>query len=112
MSASVYKYAAIIIVLSFQLNGFGQYQIGLIPRSSPDRMVSKTIGATDIKMEYGSPSVKNRLVWGGIVPYDQVWRAGANNATTIEISDEIIIEGTKVAKGRYAFFVIPKEHDK
>ncbi len=101
----------LFLLLCISSVGFSQYQIGLIPRSSPDRSVSKTIGTTDITVEYGSPSVKKRVVWGRMVPYDQVWRAGANNATTIEVSDDITIQGTSVAKGRYALFIVPKEYD-
>ena len=112
MSSSVRKYAVIVIMLCCQINVFGQYQIGLIPRSSPDRSVSKTIGTTDVTITYGSPSVSNRVVWGDLVPYDQIWRAGANNATTLEVSDDIIINGTVIAQGRYALFILPKKHDK
>lgn len=104
------RLTSLFLLLFFSSVGFSQYQIGLIPRSSPDRSVSKTIGTTEITVEYGSPSVKKRVVWGRMVPYDQVWRAGANNATTIEISDDIVIQGKSVAKGRYALFMVPKEN--
>ena len=89
-----------------------QYQIELVPRISPDRSVSETIGYTKIDIQYSSPSVNNREVWGNLVPYDEVWRAGANNATTIDFSERVEINGHALDKGRYAFFVIPRETDK
>lgn len=91
---------------------FAQYQIGLVPRQSPDQGVYQKIGYTDIEIRYGSPKVNRREVWGKMVPYNKVWRAGANNATTIEFSEKVSIEGQSLPKGKYAFFVIPKERGK
>ncbi|MEM6700816.1 MAG: DUF2911 domain-containing protein, partial [Bacteroidota bacterium] len=61
-----------------------QYQIGIIPRVSPDKMVYQKIGYTEVEIRYGSPAVNQRPIWGDLVPYDKVWRAGANAATTVE----------------------------
>lgn len=72
---------------------YGQYQIGLIPNVSPDRGIYKKIGYTEIDIKYGSPAVKDRTVWGHMAAYDEVWRAGANYATTIEFSEAVQIEG-------------------
>ncbi len=91
---------------------FGQYQIGIIPRESPDKMIYQKIGYTEIKIAYGSPRVKNRQIWGELVPYNKVWRAGANSATTIEINAAINIGGQSLDSGKYTFFIIPKENDK
>lgn len=90
---------------------FGQYQIGIIPRVSPDRSIYQKIGYTEVKIEYGSPSIRERKIWGNLVPYDQIWRAGANSATTFEINNDINIEGVKLDSGRYAVFIIPREND-
>src|SRR5688500_13027117 len=57
-----------------------------LPRLSPKASVSYTIGMTDVKVTYGAPAVKERIIWGNLVPYDKVWRAGANEATTVEFS--------------------------
>ncbi|MGD1148718.1 MAG: DUF2911 domain-containing protein [Thermoanaerobaculaceae bacterium] len=78
-----------------------------LPRPSPKATVSQTVGLTDITITYCRPSVKGRVIWGGLVPYDQVWRTGANEATTIAFSDEVTIEGTKLPAGTYALFTIP-----
>lgn len=91
---------------------FGQYQIGIIPRVSPDKAIYQKIGYTEVEIRYGSPSVSSRNIWGDLVPYDQVWRAGANAATTIEFSAAVNIGTTTLDSGKYAFFVIPKEDDK
>lgn len=90
---------------------YGQYQIGVIPRVSPDKMTYQKIGFTEVEVKYGSPAIKNRPVWGELVPYDKVWRAGANSATTVEFRAPVEIAGMPLDSGRYAFFLIPKEND-
>ncbi len=70
----------------------------------------KTVGVVDgveIVLEYGRPKVKDREIWGGLVPYDNVWRTGANEATTISFSADVMIEGKTLPKGKYAHFTIP-----
>jgi len=79
---------------------FSQYQIGLIPRESPDKGVYQKIGFTSIDIRYGSPKVKGRNIWGDLVPYNQVWRAGSNNATTIEFSTDVNINGKLLQQGK------------
>lgn len=101
-----------LALLLMSCSVFGQYQIGLVPRQSPDQGVYQKIGYTEIEIRYGSPNVAKREVWGKMVPYGNVWRAGANNATTIEFSEDVRIEGQSLSKGKYAFFVIPKEQGK
>tara|TARA_Y100000385_G_C13104144_1_gene646433 strand:+ start:1713 stop:2633 length:921 start_codon:yes stop_codon:yes gene_type:complete len=98
----------ILVFLSTQL--VSQYQINLIPRSSPDKGIYHKIGYTEIDIEYGSPKVNERALWGEMIPYDEIWRAGANVATTMTFSEDITIEGKILPKGRYAFFVIPRKN--
>jgi Protein of unknown function (DUF2911) len=78
-----------------------------LPRQSPTATLTQTVGITDITIKYSRPGVKGRQIWGGLVPFDQIWRTGANEATTIEFSDEVHIGGQKLPKGKYAFFTIP-----
>lgn len=78
-----------------------------VPRASPHSSVSQTIGTTEITVDYHRPGVKGRQIWGGLVPYDQPWRMGANEATTIEFSDPVTIGGSAVPAGKYSFFAIP-----
>ena len=78
-----------------------------LPRLSPKASVSYTIGLTDVDVHYGAPAVKGRTVWGGVVPYDKVWRGGANEATTIEFTTDVNVEGQNLKAGKYALFFIP-----
>jgi hypothetical protein len=78
-----------------------------LPRPSPNATMTQTVGLTDITIKFSRPGVKGRQIWGALVPYDQVWRTGANEATTIAFSDDVWINGQKLPKGTYAFFTIP-----
>ena len=77
-------------------------------RISQSASVSQTIGLTDLTVAYHRPGVKGREIWGKLVPYDQVWRAGANEATTVSFSDDVTIAGKQLKAGTYSFFVIPR----
>jgi Protein of unknown function (DUF2911) len=78
-----------------------------LPAPSPAASVKQTAGLTEITIDYSSPGVKGRTVFGDLVPYNQIWRTGANGATTINFSKDVTIEGTKVAQGKYSIFTIP-----
>ena len=78
-----------------------------LPRPSPFAKVMQTVGLTDITVDYSSPGVKGRKIWGAVVPYDQMWRAGANSATKLTFSRDVSFADRPVPAGTYAFFVIP-----
>jgi tetratricopeptide (TPR) repeat protein len=78
-----------------------------MPRVSPASSVSLDVGVTTIKIDYHRPGVKGRAIWGGLVPYGQVWRLGANNATALSFNTPVKIAGTEVAAGTYALFALP-----
>jgi len=80
-------------------------------RPSPPAEVSKKTGNVNITINYSQPSVNGRKVWGDIVPYGQVWRAGANEATTFQIDKDVKIEGQTLTAGKYGFFAIPNEKE-
>jgi Protein of unknown function (DUF2911) len=80
-------------------------------RISPKAFVMETVGLKDISISYSRPGVKGRKIWGGLVPYDKVWRAGANEATKIIFTSDVLIEGKKLPAGAYGFFVIPTKKD-
>jgi hypothetical protein len=80
------------------------------PTSTKEVVTGKIDGAT-ITINYGSPSVKGREIWGKLVPFNQVWRAGANDATTFETDKEVMIEGAKLPAGKYSFFIIPNDKE-
>ncbi|HEX9493978.1 MAG TPA: DUF2911 domain-containing protein, partial [Thermoanaerobaculia bacterium] len=77
------------------------------PRASQKQVVTQTVGFTDITITYSRPGVKGRQIWGALVPYDKVWRTGANEATTIAFSDDVTINGQPLPKGTYSLHTIP-----
>jgi len=79
--------------------------------ASPAAVASGKINGATISINYSSPSVKGRVIWGELVPFNKIWRAGANAATTIEIDKDLRIEGSKLPAGKYSFFVIPNEKE-
>jgi len=78
-----------------------------VPRASQKQVVTQTAGFTDITITYSRPGVKGRTIFGGLVPYDKVWRTGANEATTIAFSDDVTINGQPLPKGTYSLHTIP-----
>jgi hypothetical protein len=76
-------------------------------RKSKNGKTEGTIDSVNIVIEYGRPKVNDREIWGGLVPYDKVWRTGADEATTISFSKDVLIEGHKLPAGKYALFTIP-----
>jgi hypothetical protein len=76
-------------------------------RVSPKAAVIETVGFTEIRIDYNRPGVKERVIWGGLVPYNKVWRAGANEATKFIFSTDVKINGKTLKAGSYGFFVIP-----
>lgn len=99
------------LCLFLSTNSIAQYQIGLIPRSSPDCAIYQKVGFTDIEIKYGSPKVNKREVWGDLVPYNKVWRAGANKATTFSFGTDVLINGHLLEEGIYSFFILPTDGD-
>lgn len=77
------------------------------PVESPRDSVSANVNGATITINYGSPSVKGRKIYGELVPYGKVWRAGANEATVFTTNKDITVQGKKLAAGTYGFFVIP-----
>lgn len=78
-------------------------------QKSPKKQVTGNAGEVSITIDYSAPSVKERAIWGALVPYNKVWRAGANENTTITFDKDVAIKGTTVPAGKYGFFVIPSE---
>jgi len=76
--------------------------------ASPRDSVKGQVQGVSININYGSPSVKGREVWGRLVPYGQVWRAGANEATTVKIDKPVKVQGADLPAGKYSFFTIPQ----
>lgn len=89
----------------------GQFQAPSLdlPAASPAAAIEQTVGVTDMRITYHRPGVKDRTVWGGLVPWDAVWRAGANENTTISFSTPVEVEGKPLAAGTYGLHMIPRQ---
>ncbi len=91
------------IISLFAATVFGQG----VPRVSQRQEITQTVGDTTISIVYHRPNVKGRKIWGGLVPYGEVWRSGANENTTIEFSRDVLINGKPLPAGKYGFQTIP-----
>lgn len=109
-----------VIFLSMSLNGFTQkteevcYNPNLVKDTTKKSIKSMAFAIVDgdsIKINYHSPGVRKRVIWGGLVPYDEVWVTGAHDATTLEIPKPIIVNGKEIPAGKYAFFTIPGKNE-
>lgn len=100
----------------FILTAFGQADAQNFPRASQKAMIMQTVGDTDIHIVYHRPNKKERRLWGdkddkALVPNGEVWRAGANEATVFEVSNDVMINGQKLPKGKYSFYTIPGDDE-
>ncbi|MGI8468307.1 MAG: DUF2911 domain-containing protein [Pyrinomonadaceae bacterium] len=113
----------LLFVLLFSLNVFAQVNL---PRESQRQEISQTVGDTKISIVYHRPNVKARKIWGCqtndllpkdgvsypcLVPYGQVWRTGANENTTFEVSNDVVVNGQKLPAGKYGLHTIPNKDD-
>jgi len=101
---------SIFLFFLFTLSLLAQQNLTL-PDASQHAVLMQQAGMTEIKIDYHRPGVKGREVWGKLVPYNQVWRAGANQNTTISFSTEVLIDGKTVPAGTYGLHMIPTESD-
>lgn len=102
------KKASLILVwaLLCSVVSFAQMRM---PAPSPAASVSQAVGATEVAVKYSSPGVKGRTIWGELLPYGKIWRAGANSATIISFQDDVTVGGKELKAGEYSLFVTPKE---
>jgi hypothetical protein len=99
-------------LLAFQLTvGAAAAQQLDLPRPSPRASVSQQIGVTEVEIHYSRPGVKGRTIWGDLVPYNEVWRTGANENTTITFSTPVRIEGKELPAGTYGLQTIPTPNE-
>jgi len=78
------------------------------PQASPSTKIEQVVGLTDVEIDYSRPSAKGRTVYGELVPYGKLWRTGANANTTITFSEDVVIDGKTLKKGKYALYTLPK----
>ncbi|NLP56635.1 DUF2911 domain-containing protein [Lutibacter sp. B1] len=79
------------------------------PQPSPAAKLEQTVGLTEVSLEYSRPAMRGRTIFGGLVPYGQTWRTGANVNTKITFGDDVIIDGKELKKGTYAIYTIPNK---
>ena len=107
---NIYVFYIILFILMLAAVVSAQTQL-TAPQVSQKASVSQTIGLTDITINYHGPKVNGREVWGKLVPYNEVWRGGANENTTISFSDPVKIEGKDLSAGTYGLHFIPTENN-
>lgn len=82
-------------------------QVPGLPNSSPTQTITQELGLSTVEVAYSRPSVNGRKIFGDLIPYDEVWRTGANTATKITFSADVVMEGNKIPAGTYSLFSIP-----
>jgi Protein of unknown function (DUF2911) len=100
-----------VVALAQQPQAQPQPQPMRLPLVSQGASVKQTIGLNDVTITYSRPGVKGRKIWGGLVPYSSVWRTGANAATTIQFTEDVLVEGQPLAAGTYSLHTIPGEKE-
>lgn len=103
----IYLLSFVIFII---LTSFAQNKENKV-RLSPKAEVMQAVGFTEVRINYSRPAVKNREIWGKLVPYNVVWRAGANEATKFTFSSDVLLEGKLLKSGSYSFFVIPNKNE-
>jgi hypothetical protein len=104
----MFQAISLFTLLTVAVTGFAQPAFDL-PRLSPQATVSQSFGYAKASVSYSRPAVNGRVIWGGVVPYGQVWRAGANEPTVIEFTRAVTINGDSLAAGAYGLFVLPEK---
>ncbi|MCB0609429.1 MAG: DUF2911 domain-containing protein [Lewinella sp.] len=105
------RFLLLIAVFCFGLSAVLSAQRDKSTRPSPPAQTNATLGDLTIAIDYSQPSVKGREIWGGLVPYGEVWRTGANEATTFEVNADVQIQGKTLPAGKYSLFSIPGEEE-
>jgi hypothetical protein len=106
-----YLYVVFVFGWVFATGLFAQAPKVDFPAASPTCTLKQHVGLTDIEIVYSRPGVKGRTIYGGIVPYNVVWRTGANASTKISFTTPIKLNGTQVPAGKYALYTIPGEKE-
>lgn len=98
------KFVFVFSLIAFAFTSNAQLKT---PAPSTGQMVKQDFGLSSIELSYSRPNIKGRKIFGDLVPFDKVWRTGANGATTLTFGDEVTIGGKKIAAGKYGLLTIP-----
>lgn len=97
----------VFAIAIFMISIVGNSQVKT-PQASPKSLLNQLVGLTDVEIEYSRPSAKGRIVFGELVPFGRLWRTGANANTTISFSEDVVIDGKTLKKGKYALYTLPR----
>ncbi|MGG7036431.1 MAG: DUF2911 domain-containing protein [Flavobacterium sp.] len=97
-----------ILMLASLIAGFIMNAQVKTPQPSPKSSLTQMVGLTEVKVDYSRPSAKGRVIYGNVVPFGKVWRTGANENTMVSFSEDVMVGGTTLKKGKYALFTKPK----
>ena len=103
------KQLSLLSILLFTLSGLTSVSAQELPQPSSAAEVHQRVGLTDFTLIYSRPNIKGRTIFGDLVPYSEIWRAGANAATSIEFTSDIELNGNKVTAGKYAIYITPEK---
>ena len=98
----------VVLLIALLLSSLTFQSQIVTPQPSPKCFLNQMVGLTDVEIEYSRPGVKGRNVFGNLVPFGKVWRTGANSNSTISFSEDVVIDGKTLKKGKYALFTLPK----
>jgi hypothetical protein len=98
----------VVLLIALLLSSLTFQSQILTPQPSPKCLFNQMVGLTDVEIEYSRPGLKGRNIFGDLVPFGKVWRTGANSNTTISFSEDVVIDGKTLKKGKYALFTLPK----
>ena len=98
----------ILIALAIILAPFATEAQIKTPQASPKAVVKQTVGLTEVEVTYSRPGARGRAVFGNLVPFGKLWRTGANENTLISFSDDVVIDGKTLKKGKYALYTVPR----
>lgn len=101
----------LLVALSMGMLVMTEAQQLRTPQPSTTQTLKQELGLGTVELSYSRPNMKGRKIFGDLVPFDKVWRTGANNATTLTFTDEVIIGGTKVPAGKYGLLSIPSANE-
>lgn len=102
----IFKTLSVAVALALG-SQFSQAQTEITPRPSSNQSITQAFGLSQVTITYSRPNMNGRKIFGGLQPFGEVWRTGANEATTIQFKDEVSVDGHQVPAGKYALFTIP-----
>ena len=105
-SRSLVSFLVLLVLAAFATGALAE-RADDADRKSKNGKTMGTIAGVDVALEFGRPNVKGREIWGGLVPFGKIWRTGADEATTVTFSGDVMVEGQKLKAGTYSVFTIP-----